>query len=112
QHDHAWKLFKDSLRLCRETGVRRVMEACFRQIAEIAATQGDALRAARLFGAAAALREELGVAMPETDKEGYERSVTIARQQLDDMAFNDAWTEGQSMSLDIVISYALEEMRI
>ena len=47
----------------------------------IAAATGDAERAARLFGAAAALRQAFGAAQPPNDREFNERYIAIAREE-------------------------------
>jgi hypothetical protein len=43
------------------------------------------------------------------DRTNYERSVTAARAQLDEATFAKAWAEGQAMTLDKAVAYALRE---
>jgi hypothetical protein len=43
------------------------------------------------------------------DKDDYERDVALARAQLGEEAFAAAWAEGQAMSLEEAIAYALGE---
>jgi predicted ATPase/DNA-binding SARP family transcriptional activator/Tfp pilus assembly protein PilF len=66
-------------------------------------------RAARLWGATQALREQIGAPLPPSAREEYDRDVAAARVVLGDEAFSAAWTEGQQMTIEQAISYALEE---
>ena len=67
----------------------------------------DALHAARIFGAAEALRETLGAPLFPSYRDHYQRGITAARAQLDDQTFVAAWAEGQAMTLEQMIEYAL-----
>ena len=71
--------------------------------------QGKARRAITLFGAAAALREAWGNPPPPINQADNERGIAAARAQLDEAAFNVAWSVGQTMTLEQVIEYALKE---
>ena len=67
------------------------------------------VRAARLFGAAEALRESVCVPLPRVHCADYERDVAAARTQLDEATFAVAWAAGQAMTLEQAIAYALSE---
>ncbi len=54
--------------------------------------------AARLWGAAEALRYMVGSPLPPVFRADYERSVTAARTQLGEKAFTAAWAEGRAMT--------------
>jgi hypothetical protein len=51
-------------------------------------------RAARLLGAAAALRDRLNAPRPPAHRVAHERAVAAARGALGDAAFGAAWAEG------------------
>jgi non-specific serine/threonine protein kinase len=68
-----------------------------------------AARAARLFGAANALREAIGSPLAPFDQPTYDDDVQAARARLDNDAWESAWAEGQAMTLEQAIAYALEE---
>src|SRR5207247_1410305 len=53
--------------------------------------------AARLWGAAEALREAVNIPLPPVERVDYERSVAAARASLGEKAFAAAWTEGHFM---------------
>ena len=66
-------------------------------------------RAARLWGAAQALREQIGASLPPSAREEYDRDMAAACAVLGDEAFSAAWTEGRRMTKEQAVSYALEE---
>jgi serine/threonine-protein kinase PknK len=79
-------------------------------LACIFGAEGQAERAARLFGAAEALREAVGSEhMPEEDA-WSEPYLTAARARLDEASWEEAWTEGGAMSMEQAIEFALLEV--
>jgi predicted ATPase/class 3 adenylate cyclase/DNA-binding CsgD family transcriptional regulator len=59
--------------------------------------------AARLWGAAEALRESIGAPLPPVERANYERSVAAARAKLGEQYFAVAWAEGRSMTPEQVL---------
>jgi DNA-binding CsgD family transcriptional regulator len=81
-------------------------------LACIAGAYGEAERAARLFGAAEALREAVGaVAYQHTPEEDAWREPYLAttRALLDQAAWEEALAQGRAMRLEQAIDYALLE---
>jgi hypothetical protein len=78
-----------------------------------AAQAGDSLiqarRAAILFGAQSGMVGYLMNILPPVERLEYEQAVACVRSTLSDDAFSTAWAEGQAMSLDQAVAYALEE---
>ena len=66
-------------------------------------------RAARLWGAAEALREASGFSQPTDDKRVLEPFLKAARSRLDEAAFQAAWEEGRAMTEEQAVEYALSE---
>jgi hypothetical protein len=66
-----------------------------------------ARRAARLFGAAADLREVANAPLAARHRAEYERQLAAARALLDPGSFAAAWAEGQAMAVDGAIADAL-----
>jgi tetratricopeptide (TPR) repeat protein len=108
-HATARSVLKESLRARLEVGSKDETAAYLEMAAEFSAAEGDARGSARLFGAAEALREELGTPVPPPDRAEYERAVAAARAALGDEAFAAAWAEGRAMSWQQAIAYALGE---
>jgi hypothetical protein len=79
-------------------------------LAGVAASQGHAERSARLFGAAGALREKMGVEVSWSAwRTLNERGLPIARGKLDEERFEAAWAEGWAMNFEQAVAYALED---
>ena len=110
-------LLAESITLRHEIGDKGGIAWCLEKLAEIALTTGQQAsasrrdegfrRAARLFGAAEALRAPVNSSIDLVDQPEYERLVAIVRAELDEAAFTDAWAEGQAMTLEQTIKYAL-----
>ena len=66
--------------------------------------------AARLWGYAEQLREEIGSPLPSNERPRYERQVSAARAAMgNDAAFDHAWQEGRAMTLEQAMEIALQE---
>jgi predicted ATPase/DNA-binding winged helix-turn-helix (wHTH) protein len=77
--------------------------------AAVAAATAMPWRAARLWGAADALRQKIGTATPVHQSIAYERQVKPVRAILAAEAFDQAWDVGRAMDLDDAVRYALDE---
>ena len=98
----------ESLAILRERGYTWGVAACLSGLAGVASAQDQAERAVRLFGAVEALRETVPAAVAHVHQVEQARDMCAARAQLDARAFTAAWTEGQAMTLEQAIAYALE----
>ncbi len=76
-------------------------------VAELIVATGDLLGAARLYGAAEQLRAALNLPRLPIYQAQHERSQQQLKQQLDTASLYEAWSAGQSLSLDQAIAYAL-----
>ena len=65
-------------------------------------------RGAQLFGAAAALREELDVGMYD-ERQGLlcERAVAAAKAALGEDAFAAAWARGEAMTPEEIVAFTM-----
>ncbi len=75
-------------------------------LVRIAADRGDAVRAARLLGAAANLREEAGAAPLPLEREILDRLAGSVRASLGVAAFEAAFEAGQALSLSSALDLA------
>jgi hypothetical protein len=82
------------------------MAQCLEGIAHIAAARGQPERAARLAGAAAALRQLNGTPLEPDQRADYEWIVQAARAALGDAAFMCAWAQGQELSPEHAVAEA------
>jgi predicted ATPase/DNA-binding CsgD family transcriptional regulator len=74
-----------------------------------AGLQGQAAGAARLWGAAEALRESLNIALAPIERSYYDPLID-ARSQAGEAAWNVAWAEGRAMSPERAVAYALSTL--
>ncbi len=72
----------------------------------LAGLAGSHREAARLFGAAEAIRLRIGAVRFKVWDGGYEASVSALRDALGENDFNDAWAEGTALSTEEAIAYA------
>ena len=105
----AYSLCRDALHLHRESGAKEGIVYCLESMATIAVIRKHANKSVKLFSAAAALRNTIGLPLPPIDIINYERNMVTLHDQLDDIAFRRAWKEGMMMSLDQAIEYAFSE---
>src|SRR5260370_29447450 len=75
--------------------------------ADLASAAGRPRRAARLFGAAEALREMTGAPLEEADRAGHERQVGVIRKRLGVQTLTNEWTAGRSTSPEDAARFAL-----
>lgn len=66
----------------------------------------DGQQAARLFGAAEALRQRMGMVRFKVHQSAYESSVAALREAMEANAFDAAWAEGAALSTEEAIAYA------
>jgi ATP/maltotriose-dependent transcriptional regulator MalT len=97
-YHQAAKLYQERLALAWDAwGIRMSIEG----LAMIAASAGEAERAARLYGAAEAYREALGTSVtPGGYRDAYEASVSAAKTALGEERFAAAWTAGRALTVE------------
>jgi non-specific serine/threonine protein kinase len=109
-HDLALKHFSESMTLMHRLGNARSLIELLEEFAGVAAATAAApRRAARLWGAAEALRREFGFERTVPESIAYERHAKAVRAILTAEAFDQGWDEGRAMSLDDAVRYALDE---
>jgi predicted ATPase len=97
--------YEESLTLARESTPTdpQFLANCLERLAEVVLAQGEPSWAARLCGAAEAMREARNYPSTHDRPDHYHRVVSIAHVQLGERAFTAAWNEGRSMSLEQVL---------
>jgi ATP/maltotriose-dependent transcriptional regulator MalT len=100
-------LFQESLKLGSARGSLRQAASALEALGKVSAVTGQTRQAARLFGAATALRNEIG--MPYTKSHAaYVEPVLISLQEaLGAERYVAAWAEGQALSQQEAIAEAL-----
>ena len=108
-HELALKHLAEGMTILHGLGNRQGVIESLEGLAGVAAATAAPRRAARLWGAADALRQEIGNARSVHLSIDYERHVKSVRATLTAEAFDQAWDEGRAMSLDDAVRYALDE---
>src|SRR6478672_3138294 len=80
-------------------GVPDILEV----LADLAGEAGGYREAARLFGAAQAIRQRIGVVRFMVYEAGYQASVTALRDAMGEKDFDAAWAEGAALSTEEAI---------
>jgi hypothetical protein len=119
EYEVAQAHYIESLRLAREIGYKLFIVYNLVGLAGVVVQVGSALaipatlesrqRAARLVAAAEAILAKMKAAMEPFIRRQCDRAVAMARVVLDEEAFNAAWAEGEKMTLDEAVAYALED---
>jgi predicted ATPase/DNA-binding XRE family transcriptional regulator len=100
-------LLAESLGLNRDLANQHGTAECLERLAAIAEARRRPERAARLFGAAAALRDATGAPLVPFGRAAYERDLARVRAHLGETTFAAAWAEGQTMRPQRAIEEAL-----
>jgi tetratricopeptide (TPR) repeat protein len=103
----------ESLTLRREAGAKRGIAESLEGLAGVLAAAQDqpavAEKAARLLGAAEAVRETIGAPLPPVERSDHDRHVAAVHARLSEEAFAAAWAKGRAMTLEQAIVYVQEE---
>jgi tetratricopeptide (TPR) repeat protein len=98
----------EGLEMCRQTRGWRGATGYLEVFVSLAIGSGDARRAARLLGAASALREAIDFPLTPQDRTVHEPRISAAQAALGEVAFDAAWTEGRMMTPEQAIDDALD----
>jgi hypothetical protein len=97
-YDRALSLFMESLQMSVEQANQQGIANCLGALAGLAVVAKQPSLATRLFAAADRIRQAIGAKMGNDDKLEFESYLTKLRNQLENKAFEDAWTEGHLMT--------------
>jgi hypothetical protein len=76
--------------------------------AGVLAATGQHQRAARLLGGVSAISQAMGFSPPAHSRADQAATIDAVCQSLGRPAFDAAWAEGERLSLDELVGYALE----
>jgi non-specific serine/threonine protein kinase len=107
EHERARVLCRESLELLQKAENRHLIADCLEVMAAAAAAQGGLQRAARLWGAAGALRAETGVPQQPEDSKLLDPYLAAARFGLGEAAWQTLLAEGRAMVPEQSVDYAL-----
>ena len=106
--EQAHRVFVKSLHQFKEVdsliGVVYTLEG----FASLAVKKGQVERAVRLFAWADKIRKSTKSPRPQVEQEDVERDIVTILEMIDDGAYATAYTEGETMTMEQVVAYALE----
>jgi tetratricopeptide (TPR) repeat protein len=107
--DDAEAEYRQSIHGWQRSGNRGAVANQLESFSFLAISRGQSVRAARLFGAAEALREMAGAHMTTLEREEYDAEVLRLRGELDAATFSEAWAEGRGLTSEEAVALALSE---
>jgi DNA-binding CsgD family transcriptional regulator len=107
EHERAATPFEKALVMSQNMGRKPQVIESLEGMAGLAGALGKDTRAARLWGAAEATREDTGIALSPSERALHEPYLNSARSRLEETAWEEALAEGRAMSLDRATEYAL-----
>jgi tetratricopeptide (TPR) repeat protein len=108
QYTTARAHYQESLTLYGELGNKRGMVSVLSGLACLAQVRGQPLGATRLLSAVEALLAQLRARLDEPQYSDMQQAIVAAHAQLDQAIFTAARAEGQAMTLEQAVAYALE----
>jgi tetratricopeptide (TPR) repeat protein len=105
----ALEAFRKALALARELDVKEAIQSTLDGIARVYAAQEKPREAARLQGAAEALRDRMPFPVPPAYVPRHEEGVAMVRARLGDERLAAEWARGRAMPLEEAIALAMGE---
>jgi tetratricopeptide (TPR) repeat protein len=99
---------RDALRAYHDLGIMRGTYLCLDFLAIGEAAHGRHERAARLWGAAEALRDQIGARLAPTFRGDTDAAQGRARAALDEATWRTAWAAGRALTIDEAVALGLE----
>lgn len=100
----AHEALTEALRLAQTIGPRLFVAAALEGLASLAVQAGQSALAARLLGAASALRARMGTPVRPIDQPAVERTLATARATLGPAAFATVWAAAEELSPEQILS--------
>jgi tetratricopeptide (TPR) repeat protein len=105
--DEAEELYRETLRGWQHAGNRGAIAHQLECFGFLATAKHDFVRAARLLGAAEAIREVAEIVMLSDERAEYDAAIGQLRNALDATALDSAWAEGRRLTTDEAVALAL-----
>lgn len=106
--DQAIPAYQETIREWQRIGHRAAIAHQLECLAFIAKALEQVERAAKLLGAAEALRQRIEIDMNPVEHEEYKKEEADLRANMDEKEFASLWAEGRSMTMDEAIEFALD----
>jgi predicted ATPase/class 3 adenylate cyclase len=108
RYEQAESSYRETILEWQRLGHRAAVAHQLECFALLASLRNQSERAARLFGAAEALRESISIPMTNYEHLEYERQVAELRAGMEAADFDRAWAEGRSLTMEAAIQAAID----
>lgn len=105
----AHRLHTQALKMFRESGNHWNIAYTLEAFIALAVARGDMQQAARQLGATEAFYSQLKFLISPRERDHHEHDARTVHDALGDEAFDALWAEGQAMTLEQAVAYALGE---
>jgi predicted ATPase/class 3 adenylate cyclase len=106
--ESAAEFFLQSLKILQDSSYRLFAISALEDHAGALHQLSQDAKAVRILGSMASVRQQVTAALPPGDRNRYETLLADLQTQLGEGNFHHAWTEGQALTLDEAIEFALE----
>lgn len=107
RHAKAAQMYRDTIVEWKRLGHRAAVANQLECFAFVAQTQAQPDRAAKLFGAAEALRNLINIPISGMEQVEYDRKVGALRARLNADEFKTMWAAGRPLTMEQAIEFAL-----
>jgi predicted ATPase/class 3 adenylate cyclase len=108
-YSQAISAYQETIKEWERIGHRAAVAHQLECLAFIAKAIEQPDKAARLLGAAEALRQKIEIDMTPPEREEYEKEIAELKANIEKEEFASLWAEGRSMTMDEAIELALNE---
>jgi predicted ATPase/class 3 adenylate cyclase len=108
EYERANSLHKEALAMLRGSGHRWGALFSLAAFTMLTVLRQDMEAAAKLYGAMASFYSQIRFLMSALERDTHDRNLAAARAVLGEEAFAEAWADGQALTLEKAIEYALE----
>ena len=105
--EEARQAYRETIPVWQKIGHRAAVANQLESMAFIAIAQSKQEHAARLLGAAEALREKVCIEMSQLERAEYDKQVAGLRKSMNETAFSLRWSEGRLMTMNQAVQLAL-----
>jgi class 3 adenylate cyclase/predicted ATPase len=100
--------FQEGLRISHQSEIKLYLGYNLIGMACVFVAEGLPAQAAKILGAATVYAQEIGFKLETELQRPYDNALVSAKESLDEAAFQTAWEEGQTMKMEQVVQFALE----
>jgi hypothetical protein len=106
--EKAEQIYCATILVWQRIGHRAAVANQLESLAFIASANEQVERAARVLGAAEALREKINIQMSQFERSEYDKQVAGLRNCLGEPAFSNLWSEGRLMTMEQAVEFAVD----